>query len=84
MIFNEFKNSIRSVEHQGLRTADRSKLILIQSELNKLVSNSLQMKGNFNSPKYVIPLSGIHWNMVGQRHENDDLDTKMSGTRMSM
>ena len=72
------------MEHQGLRTADRSKLILIQSELNKLVSNSLQMKGNFNSPKYVIPLSGIHGNMVGQRHENDDLDTKMSGTRMSM
>ena len=27
------------------------------------------MKGNFNSQKSVIPLSGIHGNMVGQRHE---------------
>ena len=27
------------------------------------------MKGNFNSPNSVIPLSGIHGNMVGQRHE---------------
>ena len=27
------------------------------------------MKGNFNSQKSVIPLSGIHENMVGQRHE---------------
>ena len=42
------------------------------------------MKGNFNSQKFVIPLSGIHGNIVGQRHANDELDTKMSGTRMSM
>ena len=42
------------------------------------------MKGNFNSSKYVIPLSGIHGNMVGQRHENDDLDTRMTGTKMYM
>ena len=27
------------------------------------------MKGNFNTQKSVIPLSGIHGNMVGQRHE---------------
>ena len=27
------------------------------------------MKGNSNSQKSVIPLSGIHGNMVGQRHE---------------
>ena len=27
------------------------------------------MKGNFNSQKSVIPLSGLHGNMVGQRHE---------------
>ena len=55
-----------------------------KSELNKLISNSLQMKGNFNSPKYIISLSGIHENIVGQRYENDNPDTKMSGTRMSM